>query len=336
MTKINNIQNINVMQAKLLERIYRQSRHHQVRQRAHGLLLIHRGIKVEELPKIFQVSSKTLYNWINKWESEGLVGLYNKPGRGRKPTFNPEQREQIKTWTEEEPRQLKRVGQKIQEQWQINTSKKTIQRILKSLKMSWHRMRRGVAGQPQPEDYEKKTAQLQELKRLEERGEISLYYLDETGFSLVPNVPYGWQNQSEYLTIPSRRSGRLNVLGIMNRDNQFEAYVSEQSINSDVVSGCIETWFPNQTPKPTVIVTDQAAIHTSGIILDPLEEWQERKITLFQLPAYSPQLNLIEILWRFIKYEWLEVEAYSSWNHLVASVERILREFGNTYVINFV
>ncbi len=97
-------------------------------------------------------------------------------------------------------KQLKRVVPKIKEQWQINTSKKTIQRILKSLKMSWLRMRRGIAGQPQP-IMKKKTDQLQELKRLEERGEISLYYLEETGFSLVPNVPYGWQNQSEYLTI---------------------------------------------------------------------------------------------------------------------------------------
>ena len=325
------------MQVKLLERIYRSSRHHQVRQRAHGLLLIHRGIRVEELQKIFQVSYKTIYNWVNNWVSAGLVGLYNKPGQGRKPTFNQEQQQQITSWTEEEPRQLKRVIQKIQEQWQINTSKTTIQRILKSLKMSWHRMRRTVAIQSQLDNnYEEKIAQLQELRRLEERGEINRYYLDETGFSLVPNVPYGWQNQGEYLTIPSRRSAQLNVLGIMNRENQLEAYVSEQSINSDVVSGCIETWFPNQTPKPTVIITDQAAIHTSGIILDQLEEWQERHLTLFQLPAYSPHLNLIEILWRFIKYEWLEVSAYSSWNHLVASVERILREFGNTYVINFV
>ena len=29
------------------------------------------------------------------------------------------------------------------------------------------------------------------------------------------------------------------------------------------------------------------------------------------LPTYSPQLNSIEILWRFMKYEWIETEAYS-------------------------
>ncbi len=33
---------------------------------------------------IFKISYKTVYNWLNRWESDGVVGLYNKPGRGRK------------------------------------------------------------------------------------------------------------------------------------------------------------------------------------------------------------------------------------------------------------
>jgi transposase len=54
------------------------------------------------------------------------------------------------------------------------------------------------------------------------------------------------------------------------------------------------------------------------------------------LPSYSPELNLIEILWRFIKYEWIDISAYKSWATFVASVEKILKEFGENYVINFV
>ena len=50
----------------------------------------------------------------------------------------------------------------------------------------------------------------------------------------------------------------------------------------------------------------------------------------------KPQLNLIEILWRFIKYEWLPLSAYKCWQSLVDFVEKVLREFGENYVINFV
>lgn len=120
-------------------------------------------------------------------------------------------------------------------------------------------MRRSVGGEPDPIEYEEKQTQLEEFKRLEDQGEINLYYLDETGFCLIPCVPYGWQDIGEYLTIPSRRSSRLNVLGIMNRNNHIETYVSAQSINSDVVIACIDAFFPT-VDKPTVIVVEQASI----------------------------------------------------------------------------
>lgn len=329
------LREINPLSAKLLKRIYRQSKHEQVRQRAHCLILASEGVKVKELIKIFQVSYRTIYNWFERWESEGIIGIYNKPGRGCKAKFSAAQKEQIKEWTKQEPRQLKQVAQKVKKEWNIETSTKTIKRVIKMLSMSWHRMRREVGGKPNPLEYKDKQAQLTELKRLEDAGKINLYYLDESGFSLVPSVPYGWQDRGEYLAIKSRRSPRLNVLGIMNRKNHLEAYTSFQSINSDVIIACIDAFFPT-VDKPTVIVVDGSSIHTSDAILDKKEEWSARGITFFELPSYSPELNLIEILWRFIKYEWIEIDAYKNWSTFVASVEKILREFGENYVINFV
>jgi transposase len=329
------IREINPLSFKLLERIYRSSRHHQVRQRAHFLILASRGVKVEELAKIFSVSYKTMYNWLNRWELEGMVGLYNKPGRGCKRTFNSEQESRIREWARQEPRQLKKVLQKIKEEWGIEVSKETIKRILRRFSLSWQRMRRDVGGEPDPIDYKEKLAQLAEFKRWEDEGKIHLYYLDETGFCLIPCIPYGCQYMGEYLTINSRRSPRINVLGILNRHNHLEAYVSYQSIDSDVVIACIDAFFPT-VDKPTVIVVDHSSIHTSDAVIDKIEEWSERGITIFELPAYSPQLNLIEILWRFMKYQWIELDAYKSWESFVVSIEKILKEFGKNYVINFV
>ena len=112
--------------------------------------------------------------------------------------------------------------------------------------------------------------------------------------------------------------------------------------HSPVLEVLIQMWLSlvlfltTKMEKPTVIVADQASVHTSDAIQDKIEEWKERKIILFRLPTYSPHLNFLEILWRFIKYSWLEIDAYSSWKTLVASVEKILKEFGKNYVINFV
>jgi len=68
-----------------------------------------------------------------------------------------------------------------------------------------------------------------------------LYYLDETGFCLIPSVL--WMAKHWRILFKSRRSPRLNVLGIMNRNNHLEAYVSSQSINSDVIITCIDAFF---------------------------------------------------------------------------------------------
>ncbi|MEP0803428.1 helix-turn-helix domain-containing protein, partial [Funiculus sociatus] len=148
MLKMIFLREVNSLSAKLVERIYHQSRHHQVRQRAHCIILANQGVKVEELTKVFQVSRKTIYNWFTRWESEGIVGLYNKPGQSCKATFNSEQKAKIREWAKLEPRQLKQVEQKVKEEWGVSISTKTIKRILKALSMSWHRMRRAVGGEP--------------------------------------------------------------------------------------------------------------------------------------------------------------------------------------------
>lgn len=125
------LRDINPLSLKLLNRIYRESRHHQVRQRAQFLILVSQNVKNDNLMKIFKVSYKTMYNWLNRWEYEGILGLYNKPGRGRKKTFNSAQSAQIRDWVKLQPKQLKQVVQKIKQEWCINISTETIKRIIK-------------------------------------------------------------------------------------------------------------------------------------------------------------------------------------------------------------
>jgi transposase len=53
------------------------------------------------------------------------------------------------------------------------------------------------------------------------------------------------------------------------------------------------------------------------------------------LPPYSPELNLIEILWRRIKYTWLPFSAYECLNALSEALETILSHVGSEYQITF-
>ena len=161
---------------KLLKRINKESKYYQVRQRSHCIILSYQKYKISELMTIFQVSRNTIYNWFNNWENWGLVGLYNREGRGRKKLFNEQQQQTIKDWVKETPKNLSIVPEKIKQEWDIVTSKDTIKRVIKYLKMKWKRMRNRVGGKPDKEVYERKKQLLQALIRLHEQGFLDLRY----------------------------------------------------------------------------------------------------------------------------------------------------------------
>jgi transposase len=319
---------------KVLERIYKQSRYYQVRQRAQCIKLSNEGYKINELMQLFNVSRLTITNWFDDWDMFMLAGLYDKKGRGRKSKLNDEQKQQVKEWVKQNSKNLHLVIKKIRESWNIDVSKDTIKRILHSLNMSWHRIKKGVAGEPDALIYKEKKEELEKLKKREEKGEIDLRYVDETGFCLNSYVPYSWQVKGEETVVKAQRSKRLNALGFLNRKNDLEVYLFENSINSYVVITCIDK-FCESLVIETVLVIDNASIHTSNMFMDKKEEWEQKGLTLFFLPTYSPELNIIEILWRFIKYNWLDIDAYESWENLVKAVENIPCNFGEEYIINF-
>jgi transposase len=60
-----------------------------------------------------------------------------------------------------------------------------------------------------------------------------------------------------------------------------------------------------------------------------------KNVLIYFLPPYSPELNLIEILWRRIKYQWLDFDAYKSFQNLKESLNFVLNIFGGKYDIKF-
>jgi transposase len=87
--------------------------------------------------------------------------------------------------------------------------------------------------------------------------------------------------------------------------------------------------------KLTLVVIDRAPVHTSHAFQARLTEWEDCGLYVYLLPAYSPELNLIEILWRKIKYEWLPFDAYDSYQDLLRALSNVLKGVGSKYQINF-
>lgn len=173
--------------------------------------------------------------------------------------------------------------------------------------------------------------------RLAIEGHIDVYFSDEAGFSLQPYIPYGWQPVGRQGKIASRRKNIQNILGFLNPLNGHLATYSAnkaQTIDTVFMIKCIDD-FANQLTKPAVVAIDHAPWHTSEKFKRRLEHWQDKGLFIFYLPRYSPHLNLIETLWRKVKYEWLRPWDYNSPTALKRRLKEIFAEFNNLFQIEF-
>ena len=234
----------------------------------------------------------------------------------------------------EEPRSLKKALAATREKTGKEISEWTLKRIAKNAELRWKRMRRSVKGRRDQGEFERVQEEITALHEQEAAGEVGLYYFDESGFSLTPDVPYAWQAVGETIEIPSSRSKRLNVLGFCNKQQDFHANTVQGYVDSAVVIACFDQ-FCDTINKKTIVVVDNASMHTSSKFKGKLGEWEENGLIVKYLPTYSPELNLIEIVWRLIKYNWLPLSAYLSFKNLKSELQLVLDGIGSEYQINF-
>src|SRR5499433_4372162 len=130
------IHNLSPETRSLLHRIYKESQHHRVRQRAHGILLSFQGINTTMLMTIFSVDRITLYNWFDAWEAHHFAGLYDKKRCGRPPKLTDEEQNKAQHYVEQHPRDIRKVVYLLEQETSKRVSTKTIKRLVKKTAMS--------------------------------------------------------------------------------------------------------------------------------------------------------------------------------------------------------
>ncbi len=304
------------------------------RVRANSMLLSNERMPLQRIAALHGICRQTASIWLESWETNGVCGLLDKPGRGRHKIISDTKEAEVIEVITASPRSLNQALVEMQKRWNITISKETLRRLCKKAGLIWKRVRKSLRGKRDDNQF---YAALEEIKILHDqadRGEIEFYYFDESGFTLEPSVPYAWQFIDKQIEVSSSKSNRLNVLGFIDRSCHFESHVFECSITSDIVVACFNDFAKNITKK-TIVVIDNASMHTSNIFKENIDEWESKGLFIKNIPAYSPELNKIEILWRKIKYEWLDFSAYENFTTLKDSLNNILARIGQDYHINF-
>jgi len=302
--------------------------------RATAVLLSDQKIPLQSIASISGVCRQTASIWLNSWKEQRIKGLIDKPRSGRPSELSSFQETEVIEMVDKSPRSLKQVLAEIKKRWNIRLTKSTLKRLCKKAGLSWKRVRKSLRSKRDDEEFSKAVEEIKKLLEKADKGELDFYYFDESGFTLEPCVPYAWQRVGEQIEVPSSKSNRLNVLGFVDRDCHFESHVFEGSVTSQVVIACFDK-FTEKLTKKTVVLIDNASMHTSNAFLENIEKWEAQNLFIQNIPPYSPELNKIEILWRKIKYEWLDFSAYESFSALKKALNNILKNIGQDYRINF-
>jgi hypothetical protein len=211
----------------------------------------------------------------------------------------------------------------------------TVKRLLKRHGCSYRRARRVPPKVPKAACLQARKRALGKWRALEQQGRVDVLFGDECGFSLLPCVPYLWQKRGETLCLPSHpHQKRLSVLGFWRGDNRLWSFPCHTRMTAQHLIESIETLLP-QLDKETVLVLDNAPIHRAKAVREKQAQWKRRGLRLFFLPPYSPHLNRIELLWKQVKYRWLEPQAYVAFDALCSHVKTVLEQVGTKYRITF-
>ena len=110
----------------------------------------------------------------------------------------------------------------------------------------------------------------------------------------------------------------------------------EGKVNSGIVVECFDN-LCTILRRETIVVLDNASVHSSAEFEANISRWEEKGLYVYFLPPYCPELNLIELLWRMIKYHWIPLKAYDNFKSLVRNLADIFSRMGNNkdYCLTF-
>lgn len=305
------------------------------RNRAQAILLSGKGRGIDDIAAIVDCHRNTVSRWIDQWHGQGLDGLLENEGRGRKKSLTEEQEKQVIEWLKEDPRNATGLLGKIEKSFGKKICSATLRRLLKRNGKVWKRVKASLAGKRDGEAFRLCEQELIEHMEAAVKGEIELFYRDQSGFGRTPSIPYAWQDKGIAIGVPCREGKRINVMGLYSlMEGTLRAEMTDKSITSAEVIGFLDD-FSKTVKKFTVVVLDNASIHTAKAVSEKLQEWESRGLYLYYLPTYSPELNVIEILWRKIKYEWLPLGAFESFKSLWKNLSDMIPKIGLEYNIYF-
>lgn len=286
------------------------------------------GYSHQEIGRITQVSQKTVRRCLRLYCEGGIDTL--KADNSYRPTSQLDQHGNTieAEFKSKPPKSIVEAQKRIEDLTGIRRSLSQIRSFLKRLGI-----KRCKVGQiPAKADVEKQEAFLKdELEpRLEEarQGRRHVFFVDAAHFVLQPFLGYLWCFVRIFIKAPSGRQ-RFNVLGALNAISlELTTVTNDSYINAESVVQLLHKLALKYVNLPITLVLDNARYQKCKYVQ---EIAANLGIDLLFLPPYSPNLNIIERLWKFVKKECLYSIYYENFTAFKKAITECLTEVSNKH-----
>lgn len=173
-----------------------------------------------------------------------------------------------------------------------------------------------------------KTESLEPLVDQAQQGQLQLFFVDAAHFVFLPFLGYLYSLVVRYIKCASGRK-RYNIIGALNAVTKELVTVTNHTyINADAVCALLDALHLKFPYDRLVLVMDNARYQRCQKVFDKAAQLQ---IELLFLPPYSPNLNLIERLWRFVKKEVLYNQTYQNYDAFCQAIADCLAQTKTTH-----
>jgi transposase len=346
-------------QKQIMLKALKESENPYIRERILILLLINDGKTYQEISNFLGIAYSTVAYWAVHGDPDNLESLKDgrEEGNFRKATKVYE--DILLTIIEQEPSEYgyefgrwtaARLAIHLEKETGIKLSGSQVSRILQKKKYVYLWAKYSLEAKQDPAKrkvFKEKLAEYIKIAK-SEPNKLQIWFWDESGFSLRVIRRKGWSKKGKRKKISGERSkGRVNVMGglrytdkkrvnyFIKKGNADSFYEQLKMLNEFVKKEWVEQGnkveeFLENGPK-ILIILDNASFHKRKDILSQIES-ELPQMRLEFLPPYSPDYNLIELVWHSAK-EYIANKLFESVEELEKLLNKLLNEGG--LVINW-
>ncbi len=318
-----------VLEYKLSERelIELKSRHQGSKKRKEAdrlkaVYLLGSGWKISAVREALLLSEDTIRGYYNNYKQEGLDGLLKSKYSGRQSEMTSSEKEALFLHLESVTYQrVSDIILYVAKEFDIVYSDSGMRLILKELGFVYKKPEK-IPYKVNKQSQEAFIKAYKSLKNTVDK-EDGLYFMDTTHPEHNAVPAHGWMKKGERIVMKSNpQPRRLNINGAINIDSLDMVVRFEERLNKETTKDFLESLRKHQPKGYIYLICDNAGYYQSPEVQSLAEAMA---IKLIFLPAYSPNLNLIERVWKFFKKKVLYNKYYEEFEEMEKACKKFFR-----------